>query len=102
MTDSGSDLAKQLDREHETHVLESPLSMVRSDFGQETWDAFLQFGLKGRPASDVALELNTTENAVIKAKSRVLNRLRQEAGGFMDCSIRFAAGFRSARPFSYW
>jgi RNA polymerase sigma-70 factor (ECF subfamily) len=84
MTDSGSDLAKQLDREHDQHILDSLLATIRPDFSQETWDAFLQFGLEGRPASDVARELNLTENAVIKAKSRVLIRLRKEAGGFLE------------------
>jgi RNA polymerase sigma-70 factor (ECF subfamily) len=38
----------------------------------------------GRPAADVARELGLTVNAVVKAKSRVLNRLRQEAAGLLD------------------
>ena len=57
---------------------------VRPDFNQETWDAFEQFALEGRPAADVARELNTSVNAVIKAKARVLKRLREEAGGFLE------------------
>jgi RNA polymerase sigma-70 factor (ECF subfamily) len=84
MTDSESDLAKQLDREHDQHILDSLLATVRADFGQETWEAFLRFGLEGRPAGEVARLLNLTENAVIKAKSRVLSRLRKEAGGFLE------------------
>jgi hypothetical protein len=32
----------------------------------------------------VARELGLTVNTVVKAKSRVLNRLREEAGGLLD------------------
>ena len=59
-------------------------SAVRSDFNQSTWDAFQQFAVEGRPAADVARELGLTVNAVVKAKARVLNRLREEAGGFLE------------------
>ncbi len=84
MTDSGGDLARQLDREHDQHILDSLRTTGRPDFSRKTWEAFLQFGLEGRPASEVALELNLTEKAVIKAKSRVLSRLRKEAGEFLE------------------
>ncbi len=84
MADSSTDLARQLDAEHDDHVLTSLLATVRPDFSEETWEAFVRFGLQGQPAATVAAELNTTVNAVIKAKSRILARLRQEAGGLVD------------------
>ena len=40
--------------------------------------------MEGRPAADVARELGLTVNAVVKAKSRVLNRLREEGAGLLD------------------
>jgi len=84
MADSNSRLARQLDVEHNNHVCETLLSAVRSDFNQTTWDAFQQFAVEGRPAAEVARELGLTVNAVVKAKSRVLNRLREEAAGLLD------------------
>jgi RNA polymerase sigma-70 factor, ECF subfamily len=84
MADSNSLLARQFDDEHNKHVSEVLQSAVRSDFNQATWDAFQQFAVEGRPAADVARELGLTVNAVVKAKSRVLNRLRQEAAGLLE------------------
>jgi len=84
IADSNNVLAQQFDQEHDKHICATLLTSVRPDFNQETWDAFQQFALEGRPASDVARELNTSVNAVIKAKARVLNRLREEAGGFLE------------------
>jgi RNA polymerase sigma-70 factor, ECF subfamily len=48
-----------------------------------TWEAFQRFGVDGDPARRVAEELGLSENAVILAKSRVLKRLRQEAGDLL-------------------
>jgi hypothetical protein len=43
------------------------------------------FALENRPAADVARALAPmTENAVVKAKARVLARLREEGGVFLD------------------
>jgi len=82
--DSNSLLARRFDEEHDKHVCDSLQSAVRSDFDPATWDAFQQFAVEGRPAADVAHELGMTVNAVVKAKARVLRRLREEAGGFLD------------------
>lgn len=84
IADSNSVLAKQFDQEHDKHICATLLAAVRPDFNQETWDAFQQFALEARTAADVARELGLTVNAVIKAKARVLNRLRKEAGGFLE------------------
>jgi RNA polymerase sigma-70 factor (ECF subfamily) len=84
IADSKSLLARQFDEEHDKHVCEALRSAVRSDFDPLTWDAFQQFAVEGRPAADVARELGMTVNAVVKAKARVLSRLREEAGGFLE------------------
>jgi RNA polymerase sigma-70 factor (ECF subfamily) len=84
IVDSKSDLARTFDAEHDKHVCNALLSSVRSDFNESTWNAFQQFVLEGRWAADVARDLGLTVNSVIKAKARVLTRLRQEAGCLLD------------------
>jgi RNA polymerase sigma-70 factor (ECF subfamily) len=84
MVDSTSDLARTLDAEHDKHICDALLSAVQPDFNQSTWNAFQQFVVEGRRAADVARELGLTVNSVIKAKSRVLTRLRQESGGLLE------------------
>jgi RNA polymerase sigma-70 factor, ECF subfamily len=84
MVDSKSDLASKLDKEHDQYVCDALLSAVRPDFNQSTWDAFQQFAVEGRRAADVARELGVTVNSVVKAKTRILIRLRQEAGTLLE------------------
>jgi RNA polymerase sigma-70 factor (ECF subfamily) len=81
---SNSLLARQFDQEHDKHVSEALRTAVRADFDQSTWDAFQRFAVEGRPAAEVARELDLTVNAVVKAKVRVLSRLREEAGVFLE------------------
>jgi RNA polymerase sigma-70 factor (ECF subfamily) len=52
-------------------------------FAPATWEAFRRFALEGIPAAQVAAELGLTVNAVTLAKSRVLKRLRKEAGDLL-------------------
>jgi RNA polymerase sigma factor (sigma-70 family) len=84
LADSDSDLARQWDREHDQHVLQKLLAIVRPDFESKTWQAFTRFALEGTPAAQVAAELEMSESAVVQAKFRILKRLREEAGGLLD------------------
>jgi RNA polymerase sigma-70 factor (ECF subfamily) len=84
LEDPSSDLAAQWDREHDRQVFNRLLETVRADFQPATWEAFRRFALDGVPAARVAAELGTTENAVLLAKSRVLKRLREEAGVLIE------------------
>jgi RNA polymerase sigma-70 factor, ECF subfamily len=83
LSDPNDDLAREWDRDHDKHVVEKRLAVVQPDFTPTTWEAFRQFGVDGVPAGRVAEELGITENAVILAKSRVLKRLREEAGDLL-------------------
>ncbi|MBY0395839.1 MAG: sigma-70 family RNA polymerase sigma factor [Thermoleophilia bacterium] len=83
LADPDDPLARDWDREHDRHVVDRLLSAVRPDFGASTWEAFRRFGIDGEPAARVAADLGLTENAVILAKSRVLKRLREEAGDLL-------------------
>jgi RNA polymerase sigma-70 factor (ECF subfamily) len=58
--------------------------MIRLEFHYSTWRAFELQVRDGRAPADVARELGTTVNAVLIAKSRVLKRLRQKAGGLIN------------------
>jgi RNA polymerase sigma-70 factor (ECF subfamily) len=60
------------------------LELIRSEFEERTWRAFLMVTVEGRLPADVAAELSTTPGAVYIAKSRVLKRLRQEFGDLLD------------------
>jgi RNA polymerase sigma-70 factor (ECF subfamily) len=80
LADPNDDLARQWDREHDSHVVEKLLAAVEAEVNPTTWEAFRRFALEGEPARRVADELNMTENAVVLAKSRVMRRLRLEAG----------------------
>ena len=53
---------------------------VRSEFHDNTWQAFWRTAVEGRPANDVAEELKMSAVGVRVAKSRVLMRLREELG----------------------
>jgi RNA polymerase sigma-70 factor (ECF subfamily) len=84
LEDPTSGLSAEWDRDHDRHVFERLMDLVRNDFGAEAWEAFRRFAIAGRPAAEVAEELGTTTNAVLLAKSRILKRLREEAGGLID------------------
>ena len=83
MADPESDLAREWDREHDEHVVQKLLAAVKGDFSPTTWEAFRRLALDGLPAARVAEELGMPENAVLLAKSRVIRRLRQEAGDLL-------------------
>jgi len=78
--DPRDDLAREWDLDHDRHVFGKLLAIVGPDFHETTWEAFRRFALDGLPAAQVAQELGQTEGAVISAKSRILKRLRAEAG----------------------
>lgn len=60
------------------------LEMIRNDFTPRTWQAFWRATVDGQRPVDVAEELQMQPGAVRVAKSRVLQRLRQELGELLD------------------
>ena len=77
------DLAQEWDKEHDRYLLEKLLTIVQPDFDPMTWNAFRRFAIDGLPAARVSEELDLTEGGVLQAKSRILRRLRQEAGDLL-------------------
>lgn len=60
------------------------LDLIREDFAERTWQAFWKTVVEGRDTRDVAEELSMRPGTVRVAKSRVLQRLRQQLGDVID------------------
>jgi RNA polymerase sigma-70 factor (ECF subfamily) len=60
------------------------LDLIRREFEERTWRAFWLTAVEGRDAPAVAAELGMSSGAVRIARSRVLARLRAEAGHLID------------------
>jgi RNA polymerase sigma-70 factor (ECF subfamily) len=84
LEDPDSRLSRFWDAEHDRHVLRRLLERIQPDFTPATWQAFTRLVIDGKPTADVAAELGVTVNAVRIAKSRVMQRLRQEIGALLD------------------
>jgi RNA polymerase sigma-70 factor (ECF subfamily) len=59
------------------------LDLIRGDFEERTWQAFWATAVEDRAPRDVAAELSMSPGAVRVAKSRVLQRLREELGDLL-------------------
>ena len=56
------------------------MNLIRAEFEEHSWQAFLRVAVEGHSVKDVAADLGITPNAVYIAKSRILRRLREELG----------------------
>jgi len=82
---AGDDPAVVVDeREYRDHITRRAMELMEADFTPETWQAFWEVTVNGRPAAEVAASLGTTVNAVYLARGRVLRRLRTELAGLLD------------------
>jgi RNA polymerase sigma-70 factor (ECF subfamily) len=79
-----SPLAELDESEYRRLLVHRGMQLVCPDFDDRTWTAFVEVTVKGRPAADVAAELNVTKNAVFLARHRVLRRLRTELDGLLE------------------
>ncbi len=66
----------------ERSLFRRALASIRGEFEPRTWQAFWLTTIEGRCAKDVASDLAMTAGAVRVAKSRILQRLRDELGDF--------------------
>ena len=82
--DHSADPDQQWEQEHDKYVTERLLELMRPEFSESTWQAFLRQVVDEAGAADVAKELGITVNAALIAKSRVLRRLRKEIQGLVD------------------
>jgi RNA polymerase sigma-70 factor (ECF subfamily) len=84
IADPDSDLNRQWDEEHDRYVLHRLMDMVEEEFEPLTLRAFRRLAIDGVSGAEAAQELGLSVVAVYIAKSRVLNRIRQEAEGLID------------------
>ena len=91
LDDPASEMSQIWNREHDRYVLRQLLALAEPHFAQTTWTAFCRVALDGAKPDDVAEEMGVSRNAVIIAKCRVLNRLRQESDGLIESSSSFFA-----------
>ena len=84
LADPVSGLSHVWDVEHDRHVTQRLLELIRGEFAEKTWLAFQRFALGDEPAETVAADLGMSVNAVFIAKSRVLAALRREGAGLLD------------------
>ena len=84
IADPASDLNRQWDEEHDRYVLGCLVDLVEGEFEPATLQAFRRLAVDGAGGAEVAEELGMSVAAVYRAKSRVLQRIRQEAQGLID------------------
>jgi RNA polymerase sigma-70 factor (ECF subfamily) len=84
IADPESTLNRQWDEEHDRYVLHCLLDMVDDEFEPATLQAFRRTAVDGVSGAQAAEELGLSVTAVYVAKSRVLQRIRQEAEGLID------------------
>ena len=83
LEDPNSALSRRWDEEHDRHVVRRLMELVEAQFASATLQAFRRTVFDGAKAAEVAAELGISVNAVLLAKSRVLQRLRQEGEGLI-------------------
>jgi hypothetical protein len=84
IADLTSKLSRQCDKDLDTYLVGRVINMIRSDFAESTWQAFERFVLGRESAATVAQDLRISESDVVKAKSRVMRRLRREVRDCID------------------
>lgn len=78
------DATRHFEEQHDHALLGRLFEQVSSEFAPTTMQAFRRLALDAEPAPQVAAELHLSLGAVYVAKSRVLGRLRQLAGAYVD------------------
>jgi RNA polymerase sigma-70 factor (ECF subfamily) len=84
LEDSESPLTQEWNAEHDAHVVRQVLALVQTDFEPATVRVFRRLVLDEARAAEVAAEMGMTVAAVYAARSRVLQRIRQEAAGLLE------------------
>jgi RNA polymerase sigma-70 factor (ECF subfamily) len=79
-----SDDAQFGEVQYREYLVQRALVLIERDFQPQTWRAWQEFAVAGRPAAEVAGELGISPHAVYLAKARVLRRLREELDGLLD------------------
>ncbi len=84
LADPASDLSHQWDQEHDQHVVQRLLALIKPEFSSNTWRTFELYGIEQVAPAEVAEQLGVSINVVFLAKSRVLKRMREIGHGLLD------------------
>jgi RNA polymerase sigma-70 factor (ECF subfamily) len=84
VADPNSAPDRHWDDEHDRYILRCLLDLVEQEFEPTTFWAFRRLSLDDATGAEVAAELGLSVGAVYVAKSRVLQRIREEAAGLID------------------
>lgn len=79
-----SEASSHTEEKGERGLVARALELVRPEFAERTWQAFWRTAIEGRSAPEVGAELSMSAGAVRVAKSRVLQRLREELGDLIE------------------
>lgn len=79
-----SRLARLHDYEHDVYIAKQAMRIVQLDFSKDTWIAFERQVLEGFSPKETAIQLGISINAALKAKSRVLKRIRFELSNLLE------------------
>ncbi len=82
--DESDDSAPATPLEERGPLFRRALELIRTRVEERTWQAFWRVTVEGRAVDDVAAELGMRPGAVYVAKSRVLQRLREELGDLLE------------------
>ena len=72
------------EKEYQRRLSARAMELVKGEFQPNTWSAFWQTAVDGKPAAEVGVALKMSAGAVYVAKSRVLARLRDEVQRMMN------------------
>lgn len=75
---------KVWDSLYQKELVARAIELMKSEFTESTWQACRQYVIEGKPAAEVAENLGVSVWTIYSAKSRLLNRLRQELDGLLE------------------
>ena len=79
LQDPSSEISRQFDLEHDRYVFQALLDNVAQQFSETALAAFRLHALEGVDVEETAARLGISRRSVYRAKSHVLNSLRQQA-----------------------
>lgn len=84
LADPNSGLSRIWDHDHDMHVLQGMLGIVRNEFDAQTMDVFTRTTFSGETPAAVAKKLNVSVGQIYKFRFRVMQRLREEAASLLE------------------
>lgn len=84
LEDPDSDLSALWNQEHDRFIVQQLMTLIEPEFEPITWAAFRRVVQDGINPAAAGAELGMTRGAVYTAKSRVLQRMREELAGMVD------------------